>query len=207
MYKQLRTPDFTTVGTLGNCLQYARNVFDIPSKYPSAWEGWQNTDQHKDRKFPKNVAIALWFKHYGSYGVPPKYKNWGHIVIYRPTTKKFYSSPYQYGQKFAILDSIEEVERTYKADYVGWSTEINDVKVAKSVTIDDMYSQMFEGKKQNWSAKKWAEKAAHYRKRTIEEVEKNKKLTTKLKDCGDPTSNDQAVKDSLFNKIKGIFGK
>lgn len=40
------------------------------------------------------------------------------------------------------------------------------------------------------------------------ELYKQKKdLQARLKNSGDPTSNDQAIKDSLFNKIKGIFGK
>lgn len=49
-------------------------------------------------------------------------------------------------------------------------------------------------------------KKANYTK-LGELVKENSDLKEKLKNCGNPTSNDQAIKDSLFNKIRGIFGK
>ena len=66
-------------------------------------------------------------------------------------------------------------------------------------TIDDMY----KGK----SAKYWYDERTKYRSAWQKELKKRKELEAKLLKAGDPTSNDQAVKDNLYNKIKGIFGK
>lgn len=130
-YTQLIKPDLTTQGAVGMCLNYARRVFSIDSKYLTAWKSWENSDQHKDRNYPKGVAVPLWFSYYiGS-------ENYGHVVIAVPG-KGLYSSPYKSSQTHAVLSSIFEVERIYGVKYAGWSTEINDVKVAKPDTIKDV---------------------------------------------------------------------
>lgn len=77
--------------------------------------------------------------------------------------------------------------------------QIDPEKFYKSDTIKDMY----KGK----TAKQWNQHAIGLHKDRDAWKKKAKALEKKLKDCGDPTSNDQAVKDSMFNKIKKAFGK
>jgi nucleoid-associated protein YgaU len=63
----------------------------------------------------------------GTYGNPPTYKNWGHVVAWIPGAG-FLSSPGQgYGQQW--FGSIEEIERYFRCTFVGWSEDINDLDV------------------------------------------------------------------------------
>lgn len=135
--QQIIQPNLNTVGTIGNCLSYARRVYGLPAKYPTAWKGWQATKyKHKDQNFP-DVSVPCWFS-YISGGV-----NYGHVVVYVPK-KGFYSSPWQKGTTRAVLSSISEIERIYHAKFVGWSEDINDARVAKpaeSSTVIDMLNK------------------------------------------------------------------
>lgn len=124
MWTQLITPVLPGVGTIGNCLMYVRQRYGIAAGYPTAWDGWLGAKfKHTDRNFP-NVCVPVWFK----YKLPASSP--GHVVIWNPADKKFYSSPYNSGQKYFIFDSIEQIERVLKAGYVGWSEDVNNVRVA-----------------------------------------------------------------------------
>lgn len=129
-WTQLIQPNLGVKGTLGNCLMYSREVFGIAKKYDSAWEGWSNSAlKHGDQSFP-SVAVPVWFEHWGTYGSPPKYGNWGHVAVRMPNGQ-IYSSPYNSRTSHAVLSSIQEVEKLYKCKYVGWSEDVNGVRVAK----------------------------------------------------------------------------
>lgn len=169
-WKQLKQPNLSTKGTIGFCLKYARNVFNIPAKYPTAWKAWQNGKQHKTKDYPKNVSIPLWFD----------WKTDGHVVIAVPN-KGLYSSPMNSSESKHIFKSISEVESFLGAKYVGWTEDINDVKVVEKVE-SDMYK--------NHTAKYWYERAQELRKQ-------RNTLSTKLSN----------IKDTLFNGIKKVFGR
>lgn len=211
IYKQLVQPNLNAKGVIGECLHYARDVFGLPAKYPTAWSNWLATKYKHTDKLP-NVAVPVWFS--GAGGA-------GHVVVYVPN-KGFYSSPWQKGTTHAVLPSISEIERIYRVKYVGWSEDLENAKVAISDIIKDMskptkaevgnmfnYLGIADDKvtpKQYdyYMARDWKVLGQNIAK----ELYKQKRdLQTKLKNSGDPTSNDQAIKDSLFNKIKGIFGK
>lgn len=134
MSVQLKQPNLSTTGIVNFCLKYARDVFSIPVKYPTAWVAWQNSNQRKDKNYPKDVAVPLWFSYFiGS-------ENYGHVVIAVPN-KGLYSSPYKSTQTHAVLSNISEIEAIYKCKYVGWSNDINEVAVAKitqSSTVSSM---------------------------------------------------------------------
>lgn len=122
MATQLKQPNLATVGALGYCLKYAREVFGVASKYATAWDGWVNAKfKHQDQNFP-NVAVPIWFSY------PPGGTSPGHVAV-RLGNGQIYSSPYQSNTTHAVLNSIAEVEQHYRAKYVGWSEDINDVKV------------------------------------------------------------------------------
>lgn len=73
-----------------------------------------------------NVAVPVWFWHYGTYnGVSGEY---GHVVIWVPG-RGFLSSPAS-GFGSLWLSSIEAVERTFLAKYRFWSLDINTLQVA-----------------------------------------------------------------------------
>lgn len=123
-YVQVRKPNTSVKGYSGWCLNYARRVFGVGAKYPTAWAAWKNASKRHTLSHPKNVAVPIWFSFYRA-GV-----NFGHVVVYVPG-KGYYSSPYKSGTTHAVLSSIAEVQRIYSCKYVGWTEDINGVAVVK----------------------------------------------------------------------------
>jgi len=130
---QLVQPNLNTEGAIGACLSYARRIFDAPAGIDTAWQAWENTKYKHNGLPPSDGAVPCWFR-YPANGTLP-----GHVVISVPETG-FYSSPYststkaQYQQGTntrAVLPSITEVEGIYHCKYVGWSEDINGVRVAQ----------------------------------------------------------------------------
>lgn len=126
---QLVQPNLSVTDSAGSCLRFTQSVWDAPIKYDSAWQAWQATTfKHYDRMMPKD-SVVVWFEHWGSYGKPPRRDNWGHVVSWIQSEKKFLSSPSRgVGQQW--LATIEEVERVFNSKYVGWSEDINGLRVA-----------------------------------------------------------------------------
>lgn len=123
--RQLIAPNLSTTGKVGLCLAYARQVFGVGAVYPTAWQGWLNVKYRHTDAIPGDVAVPLWFS--GAGGA-------GHVAIHVPG-KGIYSSPYKSGQAYAVLSSIAEIERIYKVKYVGWSEDINNVRVVTQEEI------------------------------------------------------------------------
>lgn len=123
-------PNTATQDGAGFCLRFTQTVFNAPARYESAWQAWNATQyKHSDSEQLPDVSVILWFSHYGTYGDPPRYDNWGHVVTYFPG-RGFLSSPGTgYGQQW--LDSPRDVERVYNSKYVGWSEDINGLRVAE----------------------------------------------------------------------------
>lgn len=131
MWVQNVEPDTTVQDYAGFCLRFVQSVNGAPAKYASAWDAWQATvNKFYSRELP-NVSIPCWFEHWGSYGQPATYDNWGHVVQYVPG-QGFLGSPVgklgTYGQSW--FATLEEVERVFNAKFVGWSTDINGLTVA-----------------------------------------------------------------------------
>jgi hypothetical protein len=132
---QLIQPNLTVTGQVGYCLKYARQVFGVSAVYSTAWQGWLNAKyKHTDRNLP-NASILCWFS----------YQTAGHVVVYVPG-KGYYSSPYKTGQSYYVGTSIADIEAKYACKYVGWSEDINNVRVAQEVTMagisDDVSRQI-----------------------------------------------------------------
>lgn len=127
-WQQLTEPRIVS-DNAGLCLRFVQSVYNAPVKYASAWDAWRATTlKHESRDLPP-VSVPVWFSHYGTYGTPPTYANWGHVVAYFPDRGQFLSSPGQgYGHEW--FDSIEAVERRFNSTFVGWSEDINGLQVA-----------------------------------------------------------------------------
>lgn len=120
--RQLRSPRTPHVGTIGACLAYARGVYGIPAKYQTARIAWNNAQFKHTDPLP-DASVPVWFSHI-SGGVDV-----GHVVCWVPRVG-FFSSPYRRNTGYALLPSISEVERIYGCRYLGWSEDINSVRVA-----------------------------------------------------------------------------
>lgn len=122
--QQLVQPNLNISGSIGLCLDYARRVFRAPAGNATAWIAWNATQyKHLDQDFP-DVAILQWYS-FISGGA-----NLGHVTVNVPGVG-IYSSPYERGTTHAVLSSVSEVERIYGVKYVGWSEDINGVRVAE----------------------------------------------------------------------------
>lgn len=123
-WQQLIKPTLPGTGEIGYCLKYARQRYGINSKYDTAWAAWEGAKyKHADRDIP-DVIVPVWFK----YPFPDSSP--GHVGVRTPDGK-IYSSPYKSSQQYYIFSSISEVESTLNAKYVGWSEDINGVRVVK----------------------------------------------------------------------------
>lgn len=138
-WQQLVQPDTSVQDYAGFCLRFVQSVNGSPARYASAWDAWLATTlKHETRDLP-DVSVPCWFEHWGTYGEPPTYANWGHVVQYVPG-RGFLSSPVgrlgTYGQSW--FGTLEEVERTFNAKFVGWSEDINGLQVAQNTYTPDV---------------------------------------------------------------------
>lgn len=124
MYIQLVEPVLTVVAIPGWCLWFEEEVNTAPHYYRSAWEGWEAAQyKHYEREMP-NVSVPVWFEHWGTYGTPPTYGNWGHVVQWVPG-RGFLSvigSGNKPGQQW--FSTLEQVEKYFTAKFVGWTQDI-----------------------------------------------------------------------------------
>jgi len=136
-FQALKIPNLAAEEQAGSCLGMQMKVWNAPGLYNSAWEAWEATQfKHTDR-FP-DVPCLVWFSHYGSYGEPGQevYKNWGHVVSWVPG-RGFLSSPGEgFGQTWLL--TLPEVEKYFNSQYVGWSEDINTVRVLQWVSNSEV---------------------------------------------------------------------
>lgn len=127
MHRQLVTPNLDVRAQIYRCLQYVQDAFGSPAegRPRSAWKAWLGVNQKTNRDFPSGVYFPLWFECWTT--VDGVYDNWGHVVIYKDGT--CYSSPYRKKNTHDVLGSIEDVERIYGCNFVGWSEDIAGLKV------------------------------------------------------------------------------
>lgn len=128
MWVQLAGANPNTQDYAGMCLRFTQSVFGAPVKYRSAWDAWNATQfKHLDSSFPEGVASVVWFSHWGSYGSPPSYENWGHVVTRFPDGRYLSSPGSGYGQQW--FNSIGDIERYFNAGFVGWSEDLNGLRI------------------------------------------------------------------------------
>ena len=132
-WKALVQPRKWVTDLPGMCLRYAQSFFGAPVMYQSAWEAWLNQRYRHDASEPlPNVPVVLWFSHYGTYGEPATYKNWGHVAPLVPGDA-IYSSPatWNAGWSYSRFGTIAELENALNCKYVGWSEDLNGLRIAQ----------------------------------------------------------------------------
>lgn len=127
-WQALVPPRKGTQDYAGMCLRYAQSFFGAPVRHRSAWDAW-NATQHKhgtNEALP-GVPVILWFSHFGTY--QNEYGNWGHVAIHVPGDAIYTSPGYGYG--FERWATIAQIEQRFASKYVGWSEDINGLRVAQ----------------------------------------------------------------------------
>ncbi len=118
MYKQIKTFDHSNAGCKpGLCLINVRTHFNINSKYPTAWQAWENTDQHTD-PIPTGVDVPVYFWY--------KDANNGHVGVHL-ANGQFWSD----GNIYASIQAYNASGHT--PQYRGWSTSVDGVAVIQQV--------------------------------------------------------------------------
>lgn len=116
MYKQVIAFNQSLAGKVyGYCLQNVRKGFGISSKYPTAIEAWQHTQQHKNRNVPVGIDVPLFYT----------FRTYGHINV-RLANGKVWSDGVIYG-------SIADYENKKEPVFIGWGESVNGVSVIKYV--------------------------------------------------------------------------
>jgi len=126
-YTQIKSPDLSVVGQPLLCLVYSRQVFGVAAKYQYATLAWENAKFAHTDALP-NVAVPVWFSWTGK--VDGVSKNWGHVAVFVPG-KGVYSTPLRAGTTNFVTSTVEQMATAIGGRYLGWSEDINDVRVAQ----------------------------------------------------------------------------
>lgn len=196
-WQQVKKFDQAKAGKIKNfCLANVTKGYGVPNKYASAWESWQNTKQHQDGA-PLGVDVPVYFSYTAT--IDGINKNWGHIGV-QLKNGKFWSDG-------TVYPSIGIYTSGHSPKYVGWGESVNGVKVIKEQVMKTnrteailLYRSLLgihsptEAQKRSWTGRDLAP--------LLTAIMKDKRYLDRQK--GDPTSNDEAVKKSLKDKIMGL---
>lgn len=140
-YEQWVVPNTSAEDNTGACLRFVQRVFrnGNPHYYRSAWIAWLKAEQKSyERNIPADAAVPVYFSHWGRYNDglgqygdnpnDPYYGNWGHVVAWIPG-HGYLSSPAS-GEGRQWFQTIEEIERTFNAKFVGWALDVGGLYVA-----------------------------------------------------------------------------
>lgn len=149
-WRALVPPRLGTTDRPGMCLQFAQSFFGAPVRHRSAWHAWLAQKLRHGPEVPlPDVPVLLWFEHWGAYddgngpydGHPVgESGNWGDVRIHVPGDA-IYGAPitgHREGQSRVAY--ISDIERGIGATYVGWSEDINGLRVAEPGEEDDMFT-------------------------------------------------------------------
>lgn len=119
-YTQLKSPNLSVVGQDGLCLAYVTEVFGVPNKYSSATVAWEDAQyKHAGEQPPMGVSVPVWF----SYNGPD-----GHVAGATPSG--VYSTTAQGDKTFSSVSALVSwMGEGFK--YLGWSEDINNVRVVQ----------------------------------------------------------------------------
>lgn len=111
----------------GFSLRQVQDSFRAPVMHNTAWEAWEATEHKHGPEEPlPNAYVPVWFWT-SAQGIMPL----GHVLIWDPDSKKLFGTP-RSGCGIETYDLKQVVNEFTK--YVGWSEDINGLRVAEEVT-------------------------------------------------------------------------
>ena len=187
-YRQVKDFDVTKGGT-GKylCLRNVRLGYGIAPLYNTAWEAWGGTEQHKDRNFPNNVDVPLYYSFTAT--IDGIRKNWGHINV-----RMAGGGIWNDGAMYASLSDFERLHSN--VDFVGWGESVNKVKVVEG---EDMY--------QGRTAQEWHAKWAHANSEMNKARRERDQWKAKWAHANSEMNIARRKLTELWEKIKAAFNK
>jgi hypothetical protein len=140
-FKQLVSPNLNTTDYSGWCLRFGGNAFGTKQRpYDRARKAWEGArfKHSPSEPLPKDAAVLVWFNWYGT--IPnsngkPEYDNWGDVAISVPG-RGIFGTPKKNAGKSNRFDPSPASRASWlggKAVYLGWSEDINGVRIAEHV--------------------------------------------------------------------------
>lgn len=124
-YTQVKPFNQAQAGTTKNfCLANVTKGYGIPNRYASAWQAWENTQQHAGDA-PEGLDVPAYFSYTAT--IDNINKNWGHIGV-RLANGQFWSDG-------TVYSSIAAYTKNHSPRYVGWGESVNNVTVIKQGEI------------------------------------------------------------------------
>lgn len=144
MTTQLITPNPAIACRPGMCLEYVRKTFDLPIRYGSATEAWNNSpSQHPDQDFPAGCWVPIWF----AIDIEPN----GHVALLAPDGTVYSSSdngniPHHHP---SIADLINYYAYWGKMTltFLGWSEDVAGYPV---ISLTDSINFQSTPTEQDW---------------------------------------------------------
>lgn len=124
-FTQVKPFNQAQAGTTKNfCLANVTKGYGIPNKYASAWQAWENTEQHGGDA-PGGLDVPVYFSYVAT--IDNINKNWGHIGV-RLANGKFWSDG-------TVYASIADYTKNHSPKYVGWGESVNEGIVIKEANM------------------------------------------------------------------------
>lgn len=131
-FRQIVRPNLNTRDGVGWCLRFTQTAYGAPAAYPSAKSAWDGQKgRHPGELPPRGVSVPIWFDHWGSYGFPATYGNWGHVAVWLGDGR-ILSSPMNTSQGGQVIfNSIAELQRAIGGNptYLGYSEYLNGKQI------------------------------------------------------------------------------
>lgn len=108
------------------CLSNVRKGYGIAAKYASAWQAWQNTQQHTDA-IPGGVAVPVFWEWTGT--VDGITANYGHIAVSLPDGRVWTDGKY-----YANTATLNTSYLAGRGKYVGWGETLNGTRIVEQVS-------------------------------------------------------------------------
>lgn len=125
------SPDLGTEDYPGWCLRFTQTAWNAPVMYYCARESWDNSGfQHTDGL--PSVAVPVYWSWWGT--INGETRDWGHVAVLLPDGRVL-SSPLTWAQGYGqqIVSSVDEVSRILGATFLGWTEDMNGLRVVDFV--------------------------------------------------------------------------
>lgn len=146
--KQLIAPNLSTTDLPGWCLRFVGNAYNIKNRpHDRARKAWAAA-VHKhspSEPLPTDVPVIIHYNWWGT--IDGEYDNWGDIAISIPG-KGIFGTPKSGSGKGNRFDGSVEARRSWlggknpngtarPAEYIGWSEDVNGVRVSEIVKSNE----------------------------------------------------------------------